>query len=290
MVLSRAMGEFDFDVLEEVERKVSSSPDAPQDAKAASNGPARPASPTKEPKDKDPPSSPKKDAPSPPKSVLNGEVWEVIGGVDRGGIVVRRGAQLVSPEIPPRLSTGALIKKLEVEGDRLKYQRLSGEGPETGWVSIHSKGKEIVVRTNKRPPTDEAAKANGAPTSPAKAPTPAPEPAKPLTQAPQLAKAPEPAKAPAPAKTPEPAKAPAPEPPQPKAPEPAEPKQAPKALKPPEEPAKSTEAPPSAAPRELSPVAEEKGAGSSMNLVLLAGGIAIVAAAVVIGMTKLKKK
>lgn len=276
MVLSRAMGEFDFDVLEEVERKVSGSPDAPQDAKAASNGPARPASPTKEPKDKDPPSSPKKDAPSPPKSVLNGEVWEVIGGVDRGGIVVRRGAQLVSPEIPPRLSTGALIKKLEVEGDRLKYQRLSGEGPETGWVSIHSKGKEIVVRTNKRPPTDEAAKANGAPTSPAKAP--------------QLAKTPEPAKAPAPAKTPELAKAPAPEPPQPKAPEPAEPKQAPKALKPPEEPAKSTEAPPSAAPRELSPVAEEKGAGSSMNLVLLAGGIAIVAAAVVIGMTKLKKK
>ena len=43
-----------------------------------------------------------------------------------------------------RLSTGALIRQEELVGERLKYTRLSGTGPSTGWVSLKVKDRPTL--------------------------------------------------------------------------------------------------------------------------------------------------
>ncbi|CAE7364771.1 Olah [Symbiodinium pilosum] len=72
--------------------------------------------------------------------------WEVIGGADKGGILVREGQALTSKACDDRLSTGASIKELQLAGDRLCYELLTGTGPKTGWVSVKISGKELVAR------------------------------------------------------------------------------------------------------------------------------------------------
>mmetsp|Transcript_115047 Transcript_115047/g.245747 ORF Transcript_115047/g.245747 Transcript_115047/m.245747 type:complete len:324 (+) Transcript_115047:63-1034(+) len=74
--------------------------------------------------------------------------WRVVGGADKGGILVRTGKDLASPAAPSRLSTGALVKELELEGDRLLYERATGEGPDSGWVSIRLKDKDLLVEAD----------------------------------------------------------------------------------------------------------------------------------------------
>jgi len=71
--------------------------------------------------------------------------WEVIGGSDKGGIVVRESQDLKSPELP-RLSCGAVVEELERNGNRLRYQRISGDGPDEGWVNIMLKDKELLQK------------------------------------------------------------------------------------------------------------------------------------------------
>merc|ERR1719282_1842556 len=85
--------------------------------------------------------------------------WEVVGGADKGGILVREGAQLSSAPLPDRLSTGALVAELALFGERLHYHLISGEGPRDGWVSIQLGNKQLM-----RLKTDgNAAKNPGAP-------------------------------------------------------------------------------------------------------------------------------
>eukprot|EP00913_Durusdinium_trenchii_P035877 g33573.t1 len=69
-------------------------------------------------------------------------IWEVVGGVDKGGILVRAGRELSSPEESSRLSTGALIRQEELQGERLRYTRLQGTGPLTGWAAWRSNRKD----------------------------------------------------------------------------------------------------------------------------------------------------
>ncbi|CAK9076412.1 UPF0483 protein [Durusdinium trenchii] len=76
------------------------------------------------------------------------QLWEVVGGVEQGGILVRQGCELSSPAEAERLSTGALImadlsQKKEME-ERLKYWLVSGTGPPCGWISMRVKGKPLV--------------------------------------------------------------------------------------------------------------------------------------------------
>mmetsp|Transcript_848 Transcript_848/g.2311 ORF Transcript_848/g.2311 Transcript_848/m.2311 type:complete len:392 (+) Transcript_848:103-1278(+) len=71
--------------------------------------------------------------------------WEVVGGADKGGILVREGQDLKSPATSDRLSTGAIVEELEKVGDRLHYKVTSGTGPETGWVSVKLSGKDLLV-------------------------------------------------------------------------------------------------------------------------------------------------
>jgi len=83
---------------------------------------------------------------------MSGQVWEVFGGVDRGGIIVRAERAVTSSLAPQRLSTGALVQELDLHENRLQFMRLTGTGPDTGWVSIRLKDKELVAKTNRMPP------------------------------------------------------------------------------------------------------------------------------------------
>lgn len=86
----------------------------------------------------------------------DGHIWEVVGGRDTGGIVVRESWRLTSPELPQRLATSSLVKKMDVKGERLHYKLLSGTGPDMGWISMKSKGNVIVKETSKRAPNEDA--------------------------------------------------------------------------------------------------------------------------------------
>jgi len=70
--------------------------------------------------------------------------WVVVGGADKGGILVREGEALKSPAADGRLSTGAIIEELEQKGDRLHYKLVKGEGPAEGWVALAVSGKTLV--------------------------------------------------------------------------------------------------------------------------------------------------
>mmetsp|Transcript_88701 Transcript_88701/g.185426 ORF Transcript_88701/g.185426 Transcript_88701/m.185426 type:complete len:403 (+) Transcript_88701:210-1418(+) len=72
--------------------------------------------------------------------------WEVVGGADKGGILVREGEGLKSPACEDRLSTGATVEELELKGDRLKYKLLIGTGPAVGWVSLKITGKDLLIK------------------------------------------------------------------------------------------------------------------------------------------------
>lgn len=79
------------------------------------------------------------------------QMWEVVGGADKGGILVREGQDLSTPQTAERLSTGALVEEIALVGERLNFKRVTGTGPATGWVSISLKDKVLVEKTDKKP-------------------------------------------------------------------------------------------------------------------------------------------
>lgn len=76
-----------------------------------------------------------------------GKVWVVVGGKDSGGIVVRKEANVSSQQFPQRLGTNATFEQLELKmkGERIKYQKIDGDGPDIGWVSVSLKGNPLVL-------------------------------------------------------------------------------------------------------------------------------------------------
>lgn len=74
------------------------------------------------------------------------QLWEVVGGVDKGGILVRQGKETSSPKVEERLSTGAIVKELSLQDGRLQYELVTGGGPPTGWVSIKLSDKDLMVK------------------------------------------------------------------------------------------------------------------------------------------------
>ena len=80
------------------------------------------------------------------------QLWEIVGGADKGGIIVRDGENTKSNQLDDRLSTGALVEEIALKGDRLNYKLVVGLGPQVGWVSIELKDKDLVVKTDKKPP------------------------------------------------------------------------------------------------------------------------------------------
>mmetsp|Transcript_82309 Transcript_82309/g.156500 ORF Transcript_82309/g.156500 Transcript_82309/m.156500 type:complete len:637 (-) Transcript_82309:13-1923(-) len=82
------------------------------------------------------------------------QLWEIVGGADKGGILVRHGRQLSSPEAASRFATGALVEEIELVGERLHCRLRSGSGPSEGWISITLKGKELARRTTRNAEAD----------------------------------------------------------------------------------------------------------------------------------------
>lgn len=82
--------------------------------------------------------------PSPRNSRM--PTWQVTGGSDKGGILVRKGQDLKSAQCDERLSTGALVEELALVGERLNYKIISGTGPDEGWVSLKISGKDLLVK------------------------------------------------------------------------------------------------------------------------------------------------
>eukprot|EP00747_Dinoflagellata_sp_TGD_P070710 gnl/TRDRNA2_/TRDRNA2_156714_c1_seq2.p1 gnl/TRDRNA2_/TRDRNA2_156714_c1~~gnl/TRDRNA2_/TRDRNA2_156714_c1_seq2.p1 ORF type:complete len:464 (-),score=91.28 gnl/TRDRNA2_/TRDRNA2_156714_c1_seq2:587-1933(-) len=74
--------------------------------------------------------------------------WVIVGGADKGGILVREGSDLKSAQVSERLATGAIVEQLEIISDRLRYRLLEGTGPPSGWVSIRISGKVLVQPFN----------------------------------------------------------------------------------------------------------------------------------------------
>eukprot|EP00930_Biecheleria_cincta_P001324 TRINITY_DN102459_c0_g1_i1.p1 TRINITY_DN102459_c0_g1~~TRINITY_DN102459_c0_g1_i1.p1 ORF type:complete len:462 (+),score=93.72 TRINITY_DN102459_c0_g1_i1:80-1465(+) len=74
-------------------------------------------------------------------------VWKVVGGGDKGGILVRVGKDLNSAQDSIRLATDSIVRELAFEGERLHYQLLQGTGPAQGWVSVRLKDKELLVKS-----------------------------------------------------------------------------------------------------------------------------------------------
>jgi len=77
--------------------------------------------------------------------------WKVVGGGDKGGILVRAEQDVKSIEERERLSTGALIEERQLAGDRLHYVLRSGAGPSCGWVSTKLKDKALLVKIESDP-------------------------------------------------------------------------------------------------------------------------------------------
>eukprot|EP00439_Symbiodinium_sp_Y106_P065857 s1501_g10.t1 len=54
--------------------------------------------------------------------------WEVVGGAEKGGILVREGAELKAKELQPRLGVGAVVEQVgELQGERLCFRKLLQE-------------------------------------------------------------------------------------------------------------------------------------------------------------------
>lgn len=90
-------------------------------------------------------------------------VWEIIGGGAKGGILVRTGQDLKSPEEKDRLSTGAIVEELKLAGERLNYKLVSGTGPAEGWISIALKGNALAKKKEDVEPAEPAPPAEGPP-------------------------------------------------------------------------------------------------------------------------------
>jgi len=92
------------------------------------------------------------------------QIWEIVGGADKGGVVVRDGPATTDAQNADRLSTGALVEEIALNKDRLNYKLLEGTGPATGWIATRITAKELAVKTDTKPKAAAASPAAAAPT------------------------------------------------------------------------------------------------------------------------------
>lgn len=79
------------------------------------------------------------------------QIWEVICPK---GVFVRIARELNSPSFDERLSSGSLVQQVTLTGDRLRYHRIAGtgNGPDSGWVSVRARGAELLAPVDIDPP------------------------------------------------------------------------------------------------------------------------------------------
>jgi hypothetical protein len=78
--------------------------------------------------------------------------WEVVGGGASGGILVREGQATSSKQCADRLATGSVLDEIKLVGERLQFIKVSGAGPDEGWVSLKASGKDLCVRVKTADP------------------------------------------------------------------------------------------------------------------------------------------
>jgi len=70
----------------------------------------------------------------------------VVGDGFRGGILVRLGEGVTSLAHRQPLSKGAIVRVLVTIGNRANFEKVSGEGPNYGWVSLHVRNKPLMQK------------------------------------------------------------------------------------------------------------------------------------------------
>jgi len=89
-------------------------------------------------------------------------VCQVVGGEGKGGILVRTDKDTCSPEISERLATGALVQIFETVGSRARYEKISGSGPMSGWVSTQVGSKLLLAKVDDKDSEDDSETPAGA--------------------------------------------------------------------------------------------------------------------------------
>jgi len=75
------------------------------------------------------------------------DLWEVVGDDCDDGVTVFEGGLLTSSVSCDRLSIGTVVRELELTSDgRLHYVRVTGSGPDIGWVAIRTGTKDLLTR------------------------------------------------------------------------------------------------------------------------------------------------
>merc|ERR1719265_385965 len=80
------------------------------------------------------------------------QLWEVVGGAEKGGILVRSGRTASSSAFTDRLSCGAIVAELEQSEGRVRYELVCGTGPASGWVALCVSGKDLLRKTTQKTP------------------------------------------------------------------------------------------------------------------------------------------
>lgn len=105
------------------------------------------------------------------RSVLDGpRQWEIVGGAEKGGVLVKEGKDASSKQEPLRLTTGSIVEELDLVVERLHYRLLTGSGPPEGWISTVI-SKKVMARPVGAPPDAPIPRGEAAP-----APAPSSEP------------------------------------------------------------------------------------------------------------------
>ncbi|CAE7268638.1 unnamed protein product [Symbiodinium sp. CCMP2456] len=90
-------------------------------------------------------------------------IWEVVGGAGHGGIVVRRGRDFGSTPLHSRLGQGSFVQQVSLINGRLRYVKISGEGPDHGWVSLRFGEKQLLRHVDVVSPTRVRTRSFGSP-------------------------------------------------------------------------------------------------------------------------------
>mmetsp|Transcript_152213 Transcript_152213/g.270033 ORF Transcript_152213/g.270033 Transcript_152213/m.270033 type:complete len:333 (+) Transcript_152213:55-1053(+) len=68
--------------------------------------------------------------------------WEVVS--ER--LLVRSGPELSSAAAGERLALGSIVRELQISGNRLHYELVSGSGPQRGWTAIRLRDRALLER------------------------------------------------------------------------------------------------------------------------------------------------
>mmetsp|Transcript_103211 Transcript_103211/g.301029 ORF Transcript_103211/g.301029 Transcript_103211/m.301029 type:complete len:647 (+) Transcript_103211:31-1971(+) len=73
--------------------------------------------------------------------------WEVIQNLTVDGIPVQIGKSALSASLPEHLCLGACVREHLFQDGRLFFEKLSGEGPSWGWVSVRNGSDQLMQLT-----------------------------------------------------------------------------------------------------------------------------------------------